>query len=325
MDDSTFRKLKESNYYHPEITDMLDVNQMSLMTWHSVNIGEKGYDILWDKSMAFFIQKYFTDGLKILENQTKEKGLKLRLIVEATAENINFVNSLNFSEIRHLDGIRGNFAIFDERAYMLQIFHRDTGQPDQGFWSNSRVLVDKQQKLFDYLWEMSLPLAMRDKELKFQARQQYKKILTEDYKIQQEITSLVEQSRKELLIFSSSIQLDALFNRSNFMNLLILLLKKNVIIRILTDDINQYLLNYIYQINDSNKDNQIQFGYSKKLGNFSELIIISDDKNVLQIKFNEGNNLEATVSNEEHTKLVQAILFEKYWNEVKSLEVINGN
>ena len=51
--------------------------------------------------------------------------------------------------------------------------------------------------------------------------------------------------------------------------------------------------------------------------------MISDDKNVLQIKFNEVNNLEATVSNEEHTVLVQAILFEKYWNEIKSLTVSN--
>lgn len=113
----------------------------SEMAGHSINICEKGYDIVWDKLMATFVKKYFTEGLLILDNQAKEKGLKRRLIVEATAENIDFINSLSFSEIRHLDGIRGNFAIFDERAYMLQIFNKGTEQPDQGFWSNSKILL----------------------------------------------------------------------------------------------------------------------------------------------------------------------------------------
>jgi hypothetical protein len=49
VDDLIFRQLKESNYYHPEITEVIfDANQMFEMSLHSVSISEKGYDIVWE-------------------------------------------------------------------------------------------------------------------------------------------------------------------------------------------------------------------------------------------------------------------------------------
>jgi hypothetical protein len=33
----------------------------------------------------------------------------------------------------------------------------------------------------------------------------------------------------------------------------------------------------------------------------------------------------ATFSNEEYNVLIQELMFEKYWNELKSLEVMNNN
>ena len=53
--------------------------------------------------------------------------------------------------------------------------------------------------------------------------------------------------------------------------------------------------------------------------------MINDQKFVMQIKNDDILNLSALISNEEHNILLQSILFEKYWNEVKSLEVIKGN
>ena len=123
MDDSTFRQLKESNYHHPEVTEVIfDANQMFEMSLHSVKISEKGYDIVWDKIMIGFIKNYFKDGLQLLEDLAIERGLKRRLIAQVTQDNVEFVNSLSYSEIRHLDNLRGNFGIFDKRAYIVQIF-----------------------------------------------------------------------------------------------------------------------------------------------------------------------------------------------------------
>ena len=63
--------------------------------------------------MVDCIKNYFKDGLQLLENLANERGLKRRLIAEVTQDNIDFVNSLSYSEIRHLDNLRGNFGIFD--------------------------------------------------------------------------------------------------------------------------------------------------------------------------------------------------------------------
>ena len=55
------------------------------------------------------------------------------------------------------------------------------------------------------------------------------------------------------------------------------------------------------------------------------MIMIFDDKHLLRLNYNQDNLLVATFSNEEHTVLVQQLMFEKYWNELKSLEVMNRN
>jgi hypothetical protein len=53
--------------------------------------------------------------------------------------------------------------------------------------------------------------------------------------------------------------------------------------------------------------------------------MIFDDKNLLRVNYNQDNLLIAVFSNQEHAVLVQQLMFEKYWNEAKSLEVMNNN
>ena len=103
------------------------------------------------------------------------------------------------------------------------------------------------------------------------------------------------------------------------------MLRRGITIKILTDDIDEHLMSHIAQINGTNKDNQMQFGYSNKLGEFNEFIMLSDNRYVLQIKYDQQNEIVASFSNEEHSVTIQEILFEKYWNEVNSLTVINNN
>ena len=140
MDDLTFRQLKESNYYHPEVTEVIfDSNIMLTIASDSAKLVQVGYDMLWDTIMTEFISNYYVDGTRFVEQQVHEKEIKLRLIVEITNNNNDFINSLEYHEIRHLDGIRSNIGIFDNRAYMVTIFYKESIQPDQIFFSNSRL------------------------------------------------------------------------------------------------------------------------------------------------------------------------------------------
>ena len=326
MDDLTFRQLKESKYHHPETTDIiLDPKKMLEIVLDSIKIAEKGYDAVLDSIMFKFLMKDFENGIDLIDKRIVEKEIKSRLVIDANKENIDFLNSIKKYDIKYLHDIRGNFGIFDNRAYMVQIFHKENDLPFQTLWSNSKVLVDKQQMLFDRLWEIAIPLSTRRKELEYEQNPNYQKTLTKYQDIQNEIISLIEQTRRELLLFSSTQMLTRIFHNNIVVETLSKRLSKDVNIRILTDDINLEIIKIIKELNKKNTNNSIQFSYTNKLGNIDRLTIVNDGKLMLQANLinNDIQDLVASLSNEEHKIAVQEILFEKYWNETNSLAITN--
>jgi hypothetical protein len=326
VDDLTFRQRKESKYYHPETTDIiLDPKKMLEIVLDSIKIAEKGYDAVLDSIMFKFLMKDFENGIDLIDKRIVEKEIKSRLVIDANKENIDFLNSIKKYDIKYLDDIRGNFGIFDNRAYMVQIFHKENDLPFQTLWSNSKVLVDKQQMLFDRLWEIAIPLSTRRKELEYEQNPNYQKTLTKYQDIQNEIISLIEQTRRELLLFSSTQMLTRIFHNNIVVETLSKRFSKDVNIRILTDDINLEIIKIIKELNKKNTNNSIQFSYTNKLGNIDRLTIVNDGKLMLQANLinNDIQDLVASLSNEEHKIAVQEILFEKYWNETNSLAITN--
>jgi hypothetical protein len=327
VDEQTFRKLEESEYNYPEITEVLfDHKIMLSIVSKSIDLAIKGYDTVWDTIMCKFICKYYQDGIHLVEKQIKEKGLKSRLIVEITKENIDFISSIKYHDIRHIDGLRSNFGIFDNRAYMVYIFTKENEFPDQTLWSNSKVLVDMQQALFNKLWEISIPLYSKIDEMKYEEKNEYQQTLKGYKEIQNEINSIIKQTRKELIVFSSIKILNYILNNDNFLNLFSSLLKKKVKIKILTDGINFDFIGKIKDLNKENFINMVHFRYTNKLENIDEFIIIKDNKILLNAKYNNNEyDFIAFLSNEQNKIWVQEIMFEKYWNETSSLAIENNN
>ena len=100
--------------------------------------------------------------------------------------------------------------------------------------------------------------------------------------------------------------------------------KRGVSIKILTDETDATFSSQISELNQTNGDNPIKYGYGKSRCCFNEMVVLTDGKQVLQTKHQQDGKIFALSSNEEHTVLVQGVLFEKYWNEIQSLEMING-
>ena len=220
--------------------------------------------------------------MAFVEKLVKEKGIRLRLIVEATKENIDFINSIRSHEIRCLSEINGNFGIFDNRAYMVYIYHTKSDRLDQTLWSNSKTLVDKQQTIFDKLWEMAMPLKVRTKELDREYITNYNKTLSSLEEARAEIRFLVEQSRKELLLFASKKILNTIMTNDSFLDYFLPAIKRDIKIKILIDDIGEHLLDQIKSINDSKTNNLCEVGFTNQLGNFNEMVILLDNKYILR-------------------------------------------
>jgi two-component system, OmpR family, sensor histidine kinase VicK len=95
-----------------------------------------------------------------------ERGIRLRLITDITKENIRHCKEImKITEVRHLDGIKGNFGILDGREYNMHIIHQESQAPTQMIYSNVKSLADAQQFLFNTLWDKAIPAEQRIREV----------------------------------------------------------------------------------------------------------------------------------------------------------------
>lgn len=323
LNESTYQQLKKSKFCRPEVTEVTyDINQLEGMIAGAINVVEKGFDMVWDKMMFNFHFNHLHEGYEAMERLIDEKNLKIRLIVEANPENIDQINSITNYDIRHLDDIRSNFGILDNRAYVVSIFHKGSTKPQQAFFSNSRMLIDKQQALFDQLWEIAIPLDVRSREIKLNKEEYaFKKTFNNIDEIQAEIIARLEHCKRELIIFSTMSILVHFTHFEAFWRDCTVLSKRNIGIKILTDEFIPRLLDKIHKLNKGLLREVIQIQNSSKLGNINECVLIVDGKLIFRIVNDKNNPSQFTgmLSSDSNQVLVQEILFEKYWNELHSL------
>ena len=97
----------------------------------------------------------------------RSKGVKLRYVTEITDENIHYCKQLltMVDELRHLDGIKGNFYI-TETAYIAPATFHEKGEPAaQIIYSNVREVVEHQLYVFDSFWSRAIPAEERIREI----------------------------------------------------------------------------------------------------------------------------------------------------------------
>lgn len=319
MDDTVFQQLRESKFQHPEFTEViLEPEKMLEIGLSALTNVKYRFDIVWDRLMLDFVWNYFREGINLAEKQAKDKNVKFRLITEVTKDNLEYFNSLKHHEIRHIYSIRTNFAIMDETSYMVQIFHKEDEPPSQAFFSNSKSLLISQHELFNRLWDIATPLANRLKEIEYQEKLNYLRIITDQNDIRNEIISLVSQVANELIIFSSFEILYSIFETA-ILPALKSLLGRGIKIKILVDKTCDWFQIKLNSITEKKTNDAIQIGCLNNLGKFDEMILISDSKYVLQVRYDKDNKMIASFTNEKHRVQVQEIMFEKYGNEINSL------
>jgi two-component system, OmpR family, sensor histidine kinase VicK len=105
------------------------------------------------------IKKAFLDA--------KSRGVKLRYVTEITSDNISDCKELLtiVDELRHLDGIKGNFMI-SESEYLAPIVLYERGKvASQIIYSNLKQIVEHQQYTFDSFWSKAIPAQEKIREI----------------------------------------------------------------------------------------------------------------------------------------------------------------
>jgi two-component system, OmpR family, sensor histidine kinase VicK len=134
----------------------------------------------------------------------KNRGVKVKHVTEINNENIHYCKDLMkvIDELRHLDGVKGNFAV-SETEYLATAAALDEAQPvRQLLYSNMKTIVEQQQYIFDTLWNKAIPAEQKIKEIEEGIEPEYFEVFTDRdrERVSQILLNLAKSVKKEALI-----------------------------------------------------------------------------------------------------------------------------
>jgi two-component system, OmpR family, sensor histidine kinase VicK len=140
--------------------------------------------------------------LKKAFQDAKRRGVKLRYITEIKTENVSFCKELLTSivnELRHLDGIKGNFYISEKEYIAPAALHEKDKPSSQIIKSNMKEIVEEQQYVFDTLWNKSIPAEDKIKEIEQEIEPEYFRVINDNEEATNILIDLVKNAQKEIL------------------------------------------------------------------------------------------------------------------------------
>ena len=133
----------------------------------------------------------------------KNRGVKLLYITEITKDNLTYCKQLMemTHELRHLDGIKGNFYI-SESGYLAPATLHEKGKPaSQIIYSNVNEIIEHQKYVFDSFWDRAIPAAQRIKEIEEGSTREFYEVINDHDKAAQTLVELAKSVKKEALFF----------------------------------------------------------------------------------------------------------------------------
>jgi two-component system sensor histidine kinase VicK len=97
----------------------------------------------------------------------KDRGVKTRFITEVTKDNIHYCKEMMkfITELRHLDGVKGNFGVGDTTVYLASATMEEAKPVSQLLYSNAKQIVEQNQYLFETLWNKAAPAQQKITEI----------------------------------------------------------------------------------------------------------------------------------------------------------------
>jgi two-component system, OmpR family, sensor histidine kinase VicK len=240
---------------HFDITQVLYGDQRVKDTLSQFLSKQNGIDLCSDSRTTAQVLKIYK---KVSSDPSNEKDIKKRFLTDINAENILFCKELMkiSGEVRHLSGIKTNFAV-RSREYIgiatlkeefLQVEHRQLKKKEDDvkqhheqstqseshiIYSNIKGIIEQQQRLFNRLWEKAVPAEHRIKELEEDARSEFFKVITDNKKISQILIDLTNSMVNEVLLLLPNDKALVKIDKLGIINSLIKASQKRVNVKII--------------------------------------------------------------------------------------------
>lgn len=289
---------------------VLGFENMLEMTRYGFSIVDKGFDCLWDAEFVSILPIYFADGVSEATKLVNEKGIKIRVLTEIKKDNLESVLPISkMYDVRHLQGIKGNFGILDRRQYIVVLFSSYDKPPEQGLFSNSKPFVDQQQYVFDTLWETGIPASVRIRQIELANEPEFTKPLLDTKRSYEILTELVDCSVKSILILLPRSESNEWLSQPNILEALQVASRRGVEIRIIMREVNEGYKNW---------GNNLSVRYLASPLPNTRLDIVVDDKFTFSIDSERYSKTEDEIefgsySNIEAKAMVTSSIFENYW------------
>jgi signal transduction histidine kinase len=145
-------------------------------------------------------------GLKDAFLAARKRGVKLRYITEITVDNLSYCKQLltMVDELRHLDGIKGNFYL-SETAYLSPATFHQQGKPaSQIIYSNVKEIVEHQRYIFDTIWIAAISAEQRIGQIEDRGQgtdYEFLQVITNKKKASQIFTEIVKLINRDAFLF----------------------------------------------------------------------------------------------------------------------------
>jgi two-component system sensor histidine kinase VicK len=255
------------------------------------------------------------------------RGVKYRYITEITKDNLVYCKELaKYIELRHLDGIRGNFAVNESQYIATAIVEEEAKPVPEIIYSSVRSVVEQQQYLFLTLWDKAVPAEHRIREIEKGAEPQRIEVIYDAQQALELYQSLIMSAEKEIkVVFPTT---NALV-RQDKAGILFLLqqaaaVKKRQVKVLMPND--ELIHNFIRD--DSGISTR--FIEQEESGKATILIIDSKISLVMELKddskktFHEAIGL-STYSNSKAGVLSYVSMFESLWKQTQLYEELKRN
>lgn len=273
-------------------------------------------------------------GIKKAFYDARERGIKLRYITEITADNVSFCKELSTTivdELRHLDGIKGNFYVSESEYIAPAALHQKDKPSSQIIHSNMREMVEEQQYIFDTLWNKSISAEDRIKEIEHEIEPDYFRIINDNDEATNILIDFAKNAQKEILLLLPNDKALTRMDRLGILNYLIDKCNERIkgkeegegedIIQVKIicpiSDINLDIVNRILQNTSASNSIRIVNGNNSSSG-----IIIVDNKKFLKAELREPEAEQFSesiglsfYSNSKPSVESYKLFFELLWNE----------
>jgi two-component system, OmpR family, sensor histidine kinase VicK len=130
----------------------------------------------------------------------KRRGINVRFITEMNPSNISYCKELmKISELRHLDGIKGNFGICDQKEFVAAATIKEQQAVPQLIYSNVKEIIEQQAFIFESFWTRAIPAKQRIREMEDATEPEFYEVISDHEKASQILVDLAKSVKKEAL------------------------------------------------------------------------------------------------------------------------------